>query len=75
MTTPIERLAALDKEILTPTDVAPVLGCHPYAINLQAQRDPDLLGFPVVVVGRRVKIPKAGFLNWYYGGKADGNAE
>lgn len=63
----IQRIEALEKAFLTPQDVAPVLGCKPYAINLQAQADPARLGFAVCVIGRRIKIPRAAFLAWYYG--------
>lgn len=57
-------LAASDVEMLTPSDVAPVLGCHPYAINVMAKEDPARLGFPVCMVGNRVKIPRRAFLRW-----------
>lgn len=60
----MDALLATDKPMLTPADVAPVLGCHPYAINVQARTNPARLGFPVCVVGRRVKIPRAAFLAW-----------
>lgn len=60
-----------EKLFLTPTDIAPILGVHPYSINLQAQDDPAKLGFPVVVIGRRVKIPRFRFLEWI-GGESDG---
>ena len=71
----IERLKAMDKPMLAPAEVAPVLGCSPYTINLQAQRDPGMLGFPVVVMGRRVRIPRLAFIRWYYGGtEAGGDA-
>lgn len=55
------------KEMLTPKDVAGFLGCDPYSINLQAQRDPTKLGFPVVVIGTRVKIPAAAFVRFCEG--------
>ena len=56
-----------EKDYLTPKDVAPILGCNPYAINVQARNDPARLGFPVCLIGSRVKIPKDGFLKWYRG--------
>ncbi len=46
------------------------LGCHPYSINCQAKEDPSKLGFPVVMMGTRVLIPKEGFVNYMrFGGK------
>lgn len=55
------------KPMLIPTDIAPVLGCDPYSINVQARENPDALGFPVIVMGTRVRIPKDGFLRFCRG--------
>lgn len=63
----LEEIRSSTKDVLTPTDVAPVLGCHPYAINAQAKQDASKLGFPVCLIGTRVKIPRIGFLKWFYG--------
>ena len=49
---------------LTPADIAPVLECDPQTIRLQAQDDPAKLGFPVTVLGSRVKIHRKGFLRF-----------
>lgn len=54
-------------EFLTPKDVAKVLGCDAQAIRIQANRCPERLGFPVSIIGTRVKIPKAGFLRFMKG--------
>lgn len=64
MSDALTRIAASDKEMLSPADVAPVLGCNPYAINVAARSDPARLGFPVCRVGNRVKIPRRAFLRW-----------
>lgn len=61
----IAEIKASDKPTLTPADVAELLGCAPYAINAQANADPTKLGFPAALIGRRVKIPREGFLRWY----------
>lgn len=63
----LDELRASEKDFLTPSDVAEVLGCMPYSINLQCKDDPSKLGFPVCVLGTRVKIPRAGFLRWMEG--------
>lgn len=65
----IEDVEAINKEFLIPEDVAPFLGCDKYSINVQAQSNPDKLGFPVVVQGSRVRIPKDGFIFWYKYGR------
>lgn len=58
----LEDLAALPGEVLTPAQVAPVLHLHQETIRAQARERPELLGFPVIVAGSRVKIPKRAFL-------------
>ena len=55
------------KAMLTPADIAPVLGCDPNSIRLAARTCPELLGFPVIVTGTRVKIPKRAFLRYMRG--------
>ena len=60
----LARIAGSEKEMLSPADVAPVLGCNPYAINVMAKADPARLGFPVCMIGNRVKIPRRAFLRW-----------
>lgn len=60
----LAALRASEKTMLTPAEVAPVLGCKPYSINVQAQHDPAALGFPVCVLGRRVLIPREPFISW-----------
>lgn len=59
-----ERLQAKDKPFFVVTDVAPILGADAYAPHLQADRDASKLGFPVIVACRRIKIPKAAFLDY-----------
>lgn len=59
-----EEMLKSDKAFLLTEDVAELLGCKPYSINVQAQQDPAKLGFPVCVTGSRVRIPRLGFLHW-----------
>lgn len=61
----LEDLKACTKQFLDPADIAPFLQCDQFSINLQAQADPSKLGFPVCVMGRRVRIPRVGFIKWY----------
>jgi len=60
----LDDLEKLDKRMLLATDIAPYLECDDGIIRLQAQTDPDKLGFPVIVMGSRVKIPKEGFISY-----------
>lgn len=63
----LDELAALPVEVLTPAQVAPVLCLDQDTIRGQARSCPELLGFPVVVAGNRVKIPKAAFISFMKG--------
>lgn len=58
----LERIAALDKEMLVPTDIAKYLGCSPYSINVATEDGRNPFPFPVIRMGRRVRIPKQPFL-------------
>lgn len=60
----ITAIMDINKPMLTCADVAPFLGFDPNSLRLQAREDPSLLGFPVVVAGTRVQIPKEGFINY-----------
>lgn len=63
----LQEIQLSDKAMLIPADVCEVLGCKPYSINVQAQEDPGKLGFPVAVIGTRVRIPRVAFLRWLEG--------
>ena len=71
MTTQLPRtlaeIEALDCEILTCAQVAPLLHANPDTIRGQAMERPELLGFPVICAGRRVKIPKRAFIRFMKG--------
>ena len=58
----LDEIRASDKTMLTPCDIATVLCCDPQLIRLQAREQPERLGFPVIVMGSRVKIPRKPFL-------------
>lgn len=63
----LSEIKQSDKAVLIPADVAEVLGCDPNNIRLAAHQRPELLGFPVIVVGSRVKIPRVPFLKYVCG--------
>lgn len=66
----LEDIKALNKPFLVPKDVAPYLGVDPYSINVQAKQDASKLGFPVIMIGSRVKIPKDAFIRFITGESA-----
>ena len=60
--TELERVEALDKDMLVPTDVAKLLGCAPYSINVATRDGKNPFPFPVIRMGTRVRIPKIPFI-------------
>lgn len=60
----LEEIIASDELLLTPADVAPVLGFDPNIIRRQADLDPSKLGFNVIRAGSRTKIPRKPFLKF-----------
>lgn len=60
----LEEMRGSSKNFLSPTDVATVLNCAPYSINVQAREDISRFPFPAFMMGSRVKIPRTPFLEW-----------
>lgn len=65
-----EKMAALihdERDLLLPSDIAPVLGVNPNSIRLQADVEPAALGFPVIRIGARTLIPRRPFIQFIMG--------
>ncbi len=60
--TELERIEALPKDMLVPADVAKILGCTPYLINVATRDGKNPFPFPVIRINSRVRIPKIPFL-------------
>lgn len=60
----LNEIESSTKEVLTCQDVSGVLQCNPATLHMQAMEEPWRLGFPVIVMGRRVKIPRRPFLSF-----------
>ena len=56
------RIEKLDKAMLVPTDICKYLGCCAYTINVATENGKNPFPFPVIRMGRRVRIPKEPFL-------------
>ena len=67
--TTLREIEALETEVLTCKDVSRVLCAGAYYLHEQAMKDPSKLGFPVIVHGTRVKIPKQPFVKFMREGK------
>lgn len=60
----ITEAMASTSPMLRPADVAPIIGCDPQWVRDTAKSNPAALGFPTIVVGTRVKIPRIPFLRY-----------
>ena len=58
----IDDIINADRAYLTPADIVPILGCDPQSIRVQAHKNPQVLGYPVIIIGRRIRIPRIPFL-------------
>ena len=63
----LQELEQLPKEILVPADIAPILGCTPYSINIATRDGKNPFPFPVIRMGSRVRIPKKPFIKFMMG--------
>ena len=57
----IQEIRESGKQYLTPSDVAPVLHCKPYTLNVTVKCG-GTLPFPYLMLGTRLKFPRAAFL-------------
>lgn len=63
----IQDIKTMDSECINVDVAAKVIGCNPHAIRVQAHQDPKKLGFPVLVINKRVKIPRIPFIKFMEG--------
>lgn len=61
----LEDIAAMDKNTITPDVASDILECNPQWIRIAARTAPERLGFPVICLGSRVKIPRVPFLRYW----------
>ena len=62
----LQQIKDSTKDCLIPSDIAEVLGCDKYSINVQVKKDKEegtnSFPFPTILIGSRVKIPRIAFL-------------
>lgn len=63
----LQEIEKSTKIMLTAADVAPLIGTDPHTLRWQAREEPAALGFPVMCVKSRVKIPRMPFLEFIRG--------
>ena len=60
----LDDLKRVDRDWLLAREVAPILGTDPHSVRVAARLAPERLGFPVIVLGSRVRIPRVPFLRF-----------
>lgn len=67
----LEEIESMSKNILSPEDVCSYIGGDAHFFRNTARKDKknhtDSFGFPVMVIGCRVKIPKEPFVKYMRG--------
>lgn len=63
----LDAIKQSERLFLVPSEAAAIIGCDPNKIRVTAHQRPELLGFPVCVVGSRVKIPRKPFIQFIEG--------
>lgn len=62
----LDEIRKSDKEMLTPADIAPLLGVDKYSISVQVKEDKqngrNSFPFPTIRIGTRTKIPRRAFI-------------
>lgn len=62
--TAIEQIISNHKATITVELASKAINCSAHSIRVAARERPDLLGFPVIVMGPKTKIPRIPFLRF-----------
>lgn len=63
----LQEIKNMDREFITPGIAAKILGCDPQYLRITARQAREELGFPVVILRSRVKIPRLAFIRYMEG--------
>lgn len=63
----LKDIEEIPKDMLTIMDIRDYLECDANSFREQARKDPSKLGFPVIVICNRIKIPKIPFIKFMKG--------
>lgn len=70
-----DEIKKSDKLMLTIQDIGTAIGISPERLRDQAKKNPEYLGFPVVVACDTVRIPRMPFIEWVQGRLEQGQRE
>lgn len=60
----LEQLLQSTQLFVDPSDIAPILHCDPQCLRRQAKDNAEVLGFPILRIGSRIRIPRIPFLKF-----------
>lgn len=63
----MDEIRKVERDWLLASEVAPVMGVDPQSIRVAAKAAPEKLGFPVSIIGSRLRIPKKPFIEFMEG--------
>ena len=66
----LDAVKQMTTTTINPDQAAKVLGCDAHGLRVAARQRPELLGFPVIIIGHRVRIPRIPFLRAIEGGSS-----
>ena len=72
--TALDFIRHLTDDTITAAQASEVLRCDPNSLRRAARDSPERLGFPVILIGHTVRIPRIPFINFIAGG-AHGQAD
>ena len=63
----LDDLEKVGRDYLNPLEVAEYLHVYHQQLRKELRSNPDMLGIHTIIVGKRIKIPKAAFINFMRG--------
>jgi hypothetical protein len=60
----LDKIASSKKDMLSCGDVADVVGIGTYNLHRYIMEYPERIGFPVMITGNRIRIPRIPFLRF-----------
>lgn len=60
----LQEMTKAEKEMLSCKDIAEIVGIGSYNLHRYIMEYPERIGFPVMVTGNRIRIPRIPFLRF-----------
>ena len=60
-----DSILQMDSDVISGTQAAQAVGMHPGRLFDYARERPELIGFPVLISGKRLKVARIPFLKFW----------